>query len=142
MWLASNPTELGLTADQTRRLQGRADALERQNAPLQLQIDSLWAGRDARTLTWPDRHALMSATRAVRQAMHDNHASAVADMRAALTPGQQAVMDRRGPMAMGRGAGGMAMGRRGMMGRGRGMGGGMHGGGMRMGHHACPGCRS
>lgn len=89
----ANADSLGLSAGQRRTIQLRAERLEQAVAPLRNQIAGLRDGRDVRTLSQPDRHAVMVAARTMREAVLATIDSANADVRAALTAAQMQRLD-------------------------------------------------
>jgi hypothetical protein len=149
-WLATNPSDLNLTADQQSRLGQVNQRLQQFLTPLRQQIAAATANRDVSTMTLADRHALMMSTRELQERMRATFDTAQGAAIAVLTPEQQQrvqAMHRGGPggrMAMRGGMGGgmggpmmgPPMGGPGMMGQGRpmmGRGRGMMRAGMRAG---------
>jgi len=132
-WLATNPSDLNLTADQQSRLGQVNQRLEQAVAPLRQQIDAATANRDVSAMTLADRHALMMSVRELRERVRATFDTAQGAAIAVLTPEQQQrvqAMHRGGPggrMRMRGGMGSPMMGPpmmgpgRPMMGRGRGM---------------------
>jgi len=134
-WLATNPSDLNLTADQQSRLGQITQRLEQSHAPLRQQMEATVANRDWSTMSLADRQALMMSTRELRERMRASFDTAQAAAIAVLTPEQQQrvqAMHRGGPgerRGMRGGMGGPMMGPgRPMVGRGRPM--------MRAGMHA------
>lgn len=132
-WVATNPTDLQLTAAQLRQVQARMTQLEQELLPLRTQIQGLRTGRDFSTMTRSERHAVMMSAAALRGGMLTLMDSADANIRAMLNPTQQAAFDAHnrtlmGSHGMGRGPGSAAAPMR-MQGNGmRGRGGMMMGG--------------
>jgi hypothetical protein len=124
-WLASNPAELDLTADQLTRIRAARDHVVQENAPLRERLQAALAGRDLRTMAPADRRALMDSTRVIREQMRTNAEQGRTAVTGILTPAQQQILDRTHPNWR---TGASAMpgpgGRGGRMMRGRGPGAG------------------
>jgi hypothetical protein len=132
-WLATNPADLNLTADQQTRLGQINQRLQQSLTPLHQQVEAATANRDVSTMTLAERHAFMVSNRELRERVRTTIDTAQSAAIAVLTPEQQQrvqAMHRGGTggrMAMrggmGGGMGGPPMMGQGhpMMGRGRGM---------------------
>lgn len=104
----ANADSLRLTAPQRRAIELRQVRMTEAVTPLRAQIAGLREGRDVRSLAHADRHAVMVAARAMREAVLAHIDSANADVRAALMPDQLVRLDAL--VAASPGAGGMAHG--------------------------------
>jgi hypothetical protein len=122
-WLATNPSDLNLTADQLSRLGQVNQRLQQSLTPLRQQIAAATANRDVSALTLADRHALMMSTRELGERMRATFDTAQGAAIAVLTPEQQQRVQ-----AMHRGGPGGRLGMRGGMGGRMAMRGGMGGG--------------